>query len=154
MIFPEYSCCDPSLRTKYVCFDIDLTGDEFYGNFSEPRNCMDFSRSFTHCGSTTKWLEQINAATAFLDASMVKSPKKVATYSHCTTGSQMSYHAGIKALILFNVTHEGEKREGEFRNAYIFSFFYWMKKRVCSWVVLFHNGHSGDFFICNPMVLK
>jgi len=67
----EYSCCDPSLRTKYVCFDIDLTGDEFYGNFSEPRKCMDFSRSFTHCGSTTKWLEQINAATAFLDASMI-----------------------------------------------------------------------------------
>jgi len=67
----EYSCCDPSLRTKYVCFDIDLSGDEFYGNFSTPRDCMDFTRSFTHCGSTTKWLEQINVATSFLDASMV-----------------------------------------------------------------------------------
>jgi len=67
----EYSCCDPKLRSKYVCFDIDLSGDEFFGNFSTPRDCMDFTRSYTHCGSTTKWLEQINVATSFLDASMI-----------------------------------------------------------------------------------
>ena len=77
----EHSCCGPDLRYRYLCFNIDLSGDKFYSNFS--RDCMDFTRSFTHCGSSTKWLEQINGATAFLDASFVSM-----TWHSCEYSSQ------------------------------------------------------------------
>ena len=32
---------------------------------------MDFTRSSTHCGSKSKWQEQINAATSYIDGSMI-----------------------------------------------------------------------------------
>jgi len=68
---PDYDCCETSHMAKnYACFNIDLTGDNFFhGNFS--RQCMDFSRSYTHCSSKSKWQNQINGASSYIDGSMI-----------------------------------------------------------------------------------
>ena len=57
LFFAEYSCCDPKLKNNWRCYNVDLSGDEFFGKFG--RTCMDFTRSQVHCKNETSHKEQV-----------------------------------------------------------------------------------------------
>ena len=68
-IIIDFDCCLKEARSLCPCFAVDLTGDEVFEKRN--RSCMLFSRSSFTCHSDTKWAEQFNAVTSFIDCSTI-----------------------------------------------------------------------------------
>ena len=65
-----HDCCQDS--TQAECFVLDLpTNDPFYSTLSTKQSCLEFTRSVAFCENTNTVREQMNAITAFVDASNV-----------------------------------------------------------------------------------
>jgi len=65
-----FDCCHQEIRNLERCFPISVGDDDpWFSQFG--RNCLDFTRSLTHCRSDAKWQEQFNKRTGFLDGSMI-----------------------------------------------------------------------------------
>ena len=65
-IVAEADCCDETLREDGVCFNIDVSTDEF---FEGKTDCLPLSRSEAICQEGPR--EQFNLITAFVDGSNV-----------------------------------------------------------------------------------
>ena len=67
-IVAEADCCDEALREDGVCFNIDVSTDEF---FEGKTDCLPLSRSEAICQEGQGPREQFNINTAFVDGSNV-----------------------------------------------------------------------------------
>ena len=67
----DFDCCSSETKTLCPCFPVDLSGDKVFSKLSVNRTCMQFTRSHFTCRASTKWGEQFNGVTSFLDASTV-----------------------------------------------------------------------------------
>ena len=65
-----HNCCQDS--TQAECYVLDLpANDPFYSTLSTRQSCLEFTRSVAYCKDTNTVREQMNAITAFVDASNV-----------------------------------------------------------------------------------
>jgi len=65
-----FDCCDPRIKNLPRCFPISVPPeDSFFPQFG--RNCLDFTRSDSHCSKSLQFAEQYNKHTSFIDASVV-----------------------------------------------------------------------------------